>query len=100
MIPRRSRSRSSSVDSSDSHASIYIQSGEPLEISFENKGNTIADQEAAYLFKHFFRGENSKGKKGFGLGLVFVDKLVTMHGGTITYEAVSKNTNRFKIQLP
>lgn len=86
--------------SSDKLASIYIQSGQPLEISFENKGNTIGDLEAAYLFKHFFRGENSKGKKGFGLGLVFVDKLITMHGGTITYEAVSKNTNRFKIQLP
>ncbi|WP_343632037.1 HAMP domain-containing sensor histidine kinase [Fluviicola sp.] len=86
--------------SSDGHATIHIQTQEQLEIFFENKGKTINEQEVNYLFKHFFRGGNSKGKKGFGLGLVFVNKIITMHEGSITYESPSKNTNRFKITLP
>jgi signal transduction histidine kinase len=86
--------------SSDNHASIHIESQRQLEIYFENKGKILTKQEVNYLFKHFFRGGNSKGKKGFGLGLVFVNRIITMHGGSITYEAPSKNTNRFRIILP
>ncbi|MGV3611713.1 MAG: ATP-binding protein [Fluviicola sp.] len=86
--------------SSDNHASIHIKSQEQLEISFENKGKIINKQEVNYLFKHFFRGGNSKGKKGFGLGLVFVNKIITMHGGSIEYESKTPGLNRFKIRLP
>lgn len=85
--------------SSDNHASIRIESQGQLEICFENKGKILTKQEVNYLFKHFFRGGNSKGKKGFGLGLVFVNKIITMHGGLITYESNSKNINRFHIIL-
>jgi len=86
--------------SSDKHAVIHIESQGPLSIYFENKGKILTKQEVNYLFRHFFRGGNSKGKKGFGLGLVFVNKIITMHGGSIVYESVSKNTNRFRITLP
>lgn len=86
--------------SSDAHASIRIESRDQLEIFFENKGKTLSKQEVNYLFKHFFRGGNSKGKKGFGLGLVFVNKIITMHGGSITYESTSSKMNLFKITLP
>ncbi|MDR0801200.1 ATP-binding protein [Fluviicola sp.] len=85
--------------SSDKHAMIRIKSQEQLEINFENKGKILTRQEVNYLFKHFFRGKNSTGKKGFGLGLVFVNKIITMHGGSIVYEPVSKSFNRFRITL-
>lgn len=86
--------------SSDNHASIHIESQVQLEISFENKGKIINKQEVNYLFRHFFRGGNSKGKKGFGLGLVFVNRIITMHRGSIEYESKSPGLNRFKIRLP
>lgn len=85
--------------SADEHAVIRISSQEKLEICFENKGKTLTKQEVNYLFKHFFRGKNSMGKKGFGLGLVFVNKIISMHGGSISYETISKRVNRFKITL-
>lgn len=86
--------------SSDAHATIRIESREQLEIFFENKGKTLNKQEVNYLFKHFFRGGNSKGKKGFGIGLVFVDKIIAIHEGSITYESPDAKLNRFKITLP
>ena len=85
--------------SADEHAVIRISSHEKLEICFENKGKTLTKQEVNFLFKHFFRGKNSMGKKGFGLGLVFVNKIISMHGGSISYETISKRVNRFKITL-
>ncbi|AEA42109.1 HAMP domain-containing sensor histidine kinase [Fluviicola taffensis] len=86
--------------SSNRHASIRIQSDQQLTLIFENEGAIINKQEISYLFQHFFRGGNSKGKRGFGLGLVFVNKIIAIHGGTITYESFFKKTNRFKITLP
>lgn len=85
--------------SADEHAVIRISSHEKLEVCFENKGKTLTTQEVNFLFKHFFRGKNSMGKKGFGLGLVFVSKIISIHGGSISYEPVSKHINRFKITL-
>jgi len=71
-----------------------------LIINFENAGPVISENEKQYLFQHFFRGESSKGKKGFGLGLVFIHKIVNLHGGNITYSSVNNSTNIFTIALP
>lgn len=71
-----------------------------IEVSFENKGAVINEKEKQFLFQHFFRGENSKGKRGFGLGLVFVHKIIVLHNGYITYHTPNNNTNLFIISLP
>ena len=71
-----------------------------LIIGFENKGPVISEAENQYLFQHFFRGESSKGKKGFGLGLVFVYKIMTLHGGHIIYSSRNNDINIFTISLP
>ena len=71
-----------------------------LIICFENKGIVISEAENQYLFQHFFRGESSKGKKGFGLGLVFVQKIMNLHGGHISYSSRNNDTNIFTISLP
>lgn len=83
--------------STDDHATIRIRSHGQLEITFENTGKTLNKQESSYLFKQFFRGENSKGKRGFGLGLVFVGKICEMHQAEISYSSGTKNLNCFKI---
>jgi signal transduction histidine kinase len=87
--------------SSKAEADIVISTPQnQLNISFSNIGNTISDNERANMFQHFFRGENSRGKPGFGLGLVFVHKIMALHGGSITYESGNQNINTFIITLP
>lgn len=71
-----------------------------LQIEFINDGPTISKEEERFLFQHFFRGNNSKGKSGFGLGLVFIYKIIVQHGGFVSYKAIGTNQNVFTINLP
>ncbi|HEY4784619.1 MAG TPA: HAMP domain-containing sensor histidine kinase [Bacteroidales bacterium] len=84
--------------SNDGNARIIISTAkEKLQIDFINNGMPISIEEQQYLFQHFFRGQNSKGKRGFGLGLVFVHKIVSLHKGQIKYSIDGTNTNIFTI---
>ena len=91
-----------SVRYSDNHeAKVNVISHEnDLVIEFINEGAIISKEEEKFLFNHFFRGENSKGKAGFGLGLVFIYKIVVQQGGSVSYSSLGANTNTFTIQLP
>jgi signal transduction histidine kinase len=87
--------------SDDKKAKITIgNKPERIELTFENKGSVITKNENQFLFQLFFRGENSKGKRGFGLGLVFVQKILALHNGNISYYSHNSTSNIFTISLP
>lgn len=87
--------------SSDGKAGITIAtSTDALQIKLSNHGQVIAETERSFLFRHFFRGANSKGKRGFGLGLVFISKILSLHNGSVTYHATGGDLNTFTITLP
>jgi signal transduction histidine kinase len=87
--------------SADRMARILISTQEKhLKIEFINNGIPISDEEQQFLFQHFFRGTNSKGKRGFGLGLVFVHKILEIHKGSIQYNYTASGNNIFAITLP
>ncbi len=77
---------------------IYSKEKE-LYLDVINSGKVISDREKQFLFQHFFRGENSKEKRGFGLGLVLINKIVTLHHGQINYSSAN-NVNTFTICFP
>lgn len=70
-----------------------------LELSFINNGQTLSITEQKFLFEHFFRGNNSHEKKGFGLGLIFVKKILLLHNGSIHYSSCSELINCFRIKF-
>ncbi|MGC1631862.1 MAG: HAMP domain-containing sensor histidine kinase [Gelidibacter sp.] len=87
--------------SSNNEGNIHIiTSLNQLQIDFINKGPVITTDEQKYLFQHFFRGQNSKGKSGFGLGLVFIHKIISQHNGVISYTMDEKNLNNFSVVFP
>lgn len=87
--------------SNNKEAKINIISKEDLlQIDFINEGPIITKEEEKYLFQHFFRGENSKGKSGFGLGLVFIYKIIRQHNGLVSYSTNGVNMNIFTITFP
>lgn len=69
-------------------------------VRFINLGPTLSEEEQLLLFEHFFRGKNSQGKIGFGLGLVLSKKIIQLSGGSIHYKSLFPNINTFEIELP
>ena len=77
-----------------------VTGGNQLQIEFINQGEIITSDEQKYLFQHFVRGKNSKCKSGFGLGLVFIHKIINQHNGSISYATDGKRLNNFSVIFP
>ena len=88
--------------SSNSSAELTIDCSSPraLTIRVINEGSTISPEEEKYVFDHFFRGSNSQGRMGFGLGLILTKIIVTLHGGSIRYINPSPKLNVFEARFP
>lgn len=90
------------VYSSNQKAEINIDSTQAgiLKVAVINSGKTVSPEEQQFLFTHFFRGENSRNKAGFGLGLTLTKNIVELHKGTIRYYSPSDNRNVFEVEFP
>jgi len=85
----------------DQTVRIQIQSGrDQLDVRFDNWGNTLTAAEGRHLFTPFFRGKNTAGKRGFGLGLVIAQRILRLHRATIRYECPQEGLNRFVVSFP
>ncbi|HEX8462682.1 MAG TPA: ATP-binding protein [Segetibacter sp.] len=87
--------------SEDYKVKVLIDANEKgITLKFENSGRILSPEEQKKLFIPFFRGENSMYKKGYGLGLSIVHRIISLHKGTVTYQAIEPGTNRFTMFLP
>lgn len=77
---------------------IYLDENE-LHLDAINHGKIINDHEKQFIFQHFFRGENSKEQRGFGLGLVLINKIILLHHADISYSSAD-NINTFTLRFP
>lgn len=68
-------------------------------LHFDNNGKLLSLEEQERLFVPFFRASNSMQKKGFGLGLNIIQRIVSLHKGSIGY-LICNNLNRFTLQFP
>ena len=68
-----------------------------LLIRFENTGTTLNEAETRLLFTPFFRGANTLGKRGFGLGLVIAQRILRLHRATLEYQSPNERLNCFLV---
>lgn len=87
--------------SEDNEVSINIDAqSNGMKITFDNMGKQLTHDEKQRLFIPFFRGENSAHKKGYGLGLSIVQRIINLHKGIVYYTAINERLNRFSISFP
>ncbi|MDQ0593628.1 K+-sensing histidine kinase KdpD [Chryseobacterium ginsenosidimutans] len=82
---------------------IHIKSVERnLEITISDNGEGIAKKELKNIFEKFYRiqSNNIHNTKGLGLGLYFVQKIVTKYQGKIDLKSEINTGTTFKITLP
>ncbi|WP_284464722.1 ATP-binding protein [Chryseobacterium sp.] len=63
-----------------------------LIISFTNKGIIISPEDLQHIFEPFYRSENSKEEKGYGIGLFLTDKIIHLHHAKIKVASENNKT--------
>ena len=71
-----------------------------LTVTVEDSGPGMTSEVQAHIFDKFYQGDTSHKKKGNGLGLALVRRIVTLYNGKIEVESQPDMGSSFKISLP
>lgn len=76
--------------------------GDHVEVTVEDRGIGMTDDELGQLFQKFFRARSSEVREtgGTGLGLFICKSLVELHGGKINVESEPEKGTTFTFTLP
>jgi signal transduction histidine kinase len=77
------------AEDSDIHIKFDTTDGF-LVCGFEDFGGGVPPEDIPFIFDKFYRGKNSKDKKGSGLGLFIVKYIVEKTGGSVSLENTEK----------
>ena len=89
----------------------YSPDGEPVRIEarlrggqarvrLSDRGIGIPDADRHRVFDRYFRGSNSKGIVGTGIGLFLVKTVIELHGGTVGVSSREGEGTQFTVRLP
>ena len=73
-----------------------------IEVSVEDSGVGIAEEEIGKVFDKFFRSNDPRvqAQTGTGLGLALAQEVVRLHGGRLTVESEINKGSTFSVTLP
>ncbi len=64
-----------------------------VKVTIIDNGDGIPKNEISDVFRPFFRGSNTAGYKGHGIGLALAQRIINMHGGTIEIQTNNTGTS-------
>ncbi|HEY0942472.1 MAG TPA: ATP-binding protein [Steroidobacter sp.] len=80
------------------HATIDVIVGSGPRLVVRDRGPGFSPGTAEMLFRRFWRGGDSPGRKGAGLGLAIAQSILSRHRATITADNASDGGAVFTIQ--
>lgn len=69
-------------------------------IRFSDTGIGMSDEDKKNIFRAFYRGENQKIVSGHGIGMALVQKIVTLHEGTIEVNSHTGEGTIYIVKFP
>jgi len=75
---------------------LYLKDNTPV-ISVRDTGVGIDNEDIKNIFQPFYRGANTSGYTGFGIGLSLSDKIFRLHNARIEVESEIKKGTEFRI---
>lgn len=76
--------------------------GREAVVSVEDTGIGISAEDQAHIFERFFKADKSRTRSGggSGLGLSIIQKIVQMHGGSVSVASTLGEGTRMTVRLP
>ncbi|RJQ58328.1 MAG: HAMP domain-containing protein [Desulfobacteraceae bacterium] len=79
---------------------VVEKAGPAAEIRIRDTGCGISKEDIGNIFKRFYRCDQSRSEKGFGLGLSLAQAVARAHGGDIEADSQPGQGSTFTITLP
>jgi signal transduction histidine kinase len=79
---------------SATHEAAYVS------VVIEDHGIGIPETDRERVFERYYRGSNTSGIGGSGVGLSLVKSIVDLHKGSITFDSREGEGSRFTLRLP
>lgn len=77
-----------------------VEDGPEISVVIEDRGIGIPEAELDRIFERYYRGSNTSGIIGSGVGLQLVKTIVELHNGSIALASREGEGSRFTIRLP
>jgi two-component system OmpR family sensor kinase len=94
---------SNAVKYSPNGATVRITSSQDeadVSVVIEDHGIGIPDTDVQRVFERYYRGSNTSGIVGSGVGLYLVKTIVDLHQGSISLDSCENEGSRFTLRLP
>jgi signal transduction histidine kinase len=78
------------------HCSLYLLNGSPV-IDIRDTGIGIGKEDLQKIFQPFFRGANTFGYAGYGVGLSLADKIFRLHNVRVTVKSELAKGTEFQL---
>jgi len=94
---------SNAVKYSPNGAAVSVtgsEDGGEIAVVIEDHGIGIPDTDRQRVFERYYRGSNTSGIVGSGVGLYLVKTLIDLHQGSISLESRENEGSRFTVRLP
>ena len=79
---------------------ITAREGAHTVVVIEDCGIGIPDKDRQRVFERYYRGSNTSGIVGSGVGLYLVKAIVELHEGSVVLESCEGEGSRFTVRLP
>jgi signal transduction histidine kinase len=76
------------------------QNAQTVTVSVQDNGIGMTEEVRAHIFEKFFQGDPSREKKGYGIGLAIVSRILQLCNGTITVQSEKNQGSTFSVTLP
>jgi signal transduction histidine kinase len=77
-----------------------VKQGAQISVAIEDRGIGIPESEREQVFERYYRGSNTSGIVGSGVGLYLVSTIVELHHGSVALRSREGEGSRFTVQLP
>lgn len=76
--------------------------GDTVELSVQDTGTGIPEDELQLLFQRFYRVAGARGRtlEGSGIGLALVQELAKLHGGSVSVSSEVGKGSEFRVSIP